>query len=91
MAEWLNAAVLKTVELARVPGVRIPPPPPDLDSFQNILFKKYSGLPYTYGFNPTNRAQITADFAACRAVERGRFKTPNHLPAPPESAQKPPF
>ncbi len=28
VAEWLNAAVLKTVELARVPGVRIPPPPP---------------------------------------------------------------
>ena len=24
MAEWSNAAVLKTVELARVPGVRIP-------------------------------------------------------------------
>jgi hypothetical protein len=28
MAEWLKAAVLKTVELERVPGVRIPLPPP---------------------------------------------------------------
>ena len=28
MAEWLKAAVLKTVERLRVPGVRIPPPPP---------------------------------------------------------------
>ena len=28
MAEWSNAAVLKTVELARVPGVRIPLSPP---------------------------------------------------------------
>ena len=28
VAEWLNAAVLKTVERANVPGVRIPPPPP---------------------------------------------------------------
>ena len=28
VAEWLNAAVLKTVERASVPGVRIPPPPP---------------------------------------------------------------
>ena len=27
MAEWLNAAVLKTVRLERVSGVRIPPPP----------------------------------------------------------------
>jgi hypothetical protein len=29
MAEWLKAAVLKTVELERVPGVRIPLPPPN--------------------------------------------------------------
>ena len=28
VAEWLNAAVLKTVEPSRAPGVRIPPPPP---------------------------------------------------------------
>ncbi len=27
LAEWLNAAVLKTVEVARPPGVRIPRPP----------------------------------------------------------------
>ena len=30
MSEWFKEAVLKTVELARVPGVRIPPPPPSL-------------------------------------------------------------
>jgi hypothetical protein len=30
VAEWLNAAVLKTVRLERVSGVRIPPPPPHL-------------------------------------------------------------
>ena len=29
MAEWLKAAVLKTVELVRVPGVQIPPSPPN--------------------------------------------------------------
>jgi hypothetical protein len=28
MGEWLKPAVLKTVELERVPGVRIPLPPP---------------------------------------------------------------
>ena len=28
MAEWSNAAVLKTVEGESLPGVRIPPPPP---------------------------------------------------------------
>ncbi len=28
VAEWLKAAVLKTVERLRVPGVRIPPSPP---------------------------------------------------------------
>ena len=28
VAEWSNAAVLKTVERESVPGVRIPPPPP---------------------------------------------------------------
>ena len=27
VAEWLKAAVLKTVELARAPGVQIPPSP----------------------------------------------------------------
>jgi hypothetical protein len=30
VAEWLNAAVLKTVRPERVSGVRIPPPPPYL-------------------------------------------------------------
>src|SRR6266404_1297265 len=30
VGEWLNAAVLKTVRLERVSGVRIPPPPPAL-------------------------------------------------------------
>jgi hypothetical protein len=30
VAEWLKAAVLKTVGLERVSGVRIPPPPPCL-------------------------------------------------------------
>lgn len=30
VAEWLNAAVLKTVESSRAPGVRIPPPPQGL-------------------------------------------------------------
>ncbi len=30
VAEWLKAAVLKTVELVRVPWVRILPPPPHL-------------------------------------------------------------
>ena len=29
MGEWFNPAVLKTVELGRVPGVRIPLPPPE--------------------------------------------------------------
>ncbi len=29
VAEWLNAAVLKTVDRLRGPGVRIPPSPPD--------------------------------------------------------------
>jgi hypothetical protein len=28
MAEWFKAAVLKTVEFARAPGVRIPLSPP---------------------------------------------------------------
>ena len=28
MAEWFNAVVLKTTEVARLPGVRIPLPPP---------------------------------------------------------------
>jgi hypothetical protein len=28
VAEWLKAAVLKTVELMRAPGVQIPPSPP---------------------------------------------------------------
>ena len=35
MAEWSNAAVLKTVELARVPGVRIPLSPPRKERCQS--------------------------------------------------------
>lgn len=30
MAEWFNAMVLKTIEVARLPGVRIPLPPPPM-------------------------------------------------------------
>jgi hypothetical protein len=29
VAEWFKAAVLKTVEVERLPGVRIPSSPPD--------------------------------------------------------------
>jgi hypothetical protein len=36
VAEWLNAAVLKTVRLERVSGVRIPPPPPLLKSIDRL-------------------------------------------------------
>jgi hypothetical protein len=34
VAEWSKAAVLKTAELARVPGVRIPSPPLNLQGIQ---------------------------------------------------------
>jgi hypothetical protein len=47
MAEWLKAAVLKTVELARAPGVRIPLSPPDIGLsaiFCNI--KQANGVPF---------------------------------------------
>ena len=33
MAEWTNAAVLKTVDTLRCPGVRIPLPPLELKAF----------------------------------------------------------
>jgi hypothetical protein len=36
VAEWFNAAVLKTVRLERVSGVRIPPPPPQRKSSINM-------------------------------------------------------
>ena len=38
VAEWLKAAVLKTVERLRVPGVRIPPSPP----LRLNIVKRYS-------------------------------------------------
>jgi hypothetical protein len=34
MAEWFKAAVLKTVGVERLPGVRIPLPPPDYLSYK---------------------------------------------------------
>lgn len=37
LAEWSKAAVLKTVVPARVPGVRIPKPPP-IDKSHKILW-----------------------------------------------------
>jgi hypothetical protein len=47
VAEWLNAAVLKTVRLERASGVRIPPPPPDaqyscLEFFGPCLGNQYA-------------------------------------------------
>ncbi len=38
MAEWLKAAVLKTVERLRVPGVRIPLSPPLI--FSDAIMQK---------------------------------------------------
>ena len=37
MAEWFNAMVLKTIEVARLPGVRIPLPPPVIFNNEFIL------------------------------------------------------
>ncbi len=48
MAEWSNAAVLKTVELARAPGVRIPLSPPSLKPIakaMGFLFVQISQKP----------------------------------------------
>ena len=36
MGEWLKPAVLKTVEPERVPGVRIPLPPPALQTSERL-------------------------------------------------------
>jgi hypothetical protein len=38
VAEWLIAAVLKTVVPLRVPGVRIPPPPPEFERIKRCSF-----------------------------------------------------
>ena len=43
MAEWLKAAVLKTVERLRVPGVRIPLSPP-LPRKSEIIMALWLGL-----------------------------------------------
>ena len=74
VAEWLNAAVLKTVERASVPGVRIPPPPPGLDISQKLLSNKFMQLrailahPKTLG--PNFAAQFAAHFAAHFAAQK---------------------
>ena len=53
VAEWLNAVVLKTIESARAPGVRIPPPPPkNLDNEVPKFFwvsNKYSSESWPSG------------------------------------------
>ena len=41
VAEWLNAAVLKTVRPVRVSGVRIPPPPP-LNSKEHWCYEDFA-------------------------------------------------
>jgi hypothetical protein len=38
VAEWSNAAVLKTAEPETVPGVRIPPLPPSVLGLKKIEF-----------------------------------------------------
>src|SRR5579863_4098377 len=43
MGEWLKPAVLKTVELERVPGVRIPLPPPFFFSNLFLILGAFSG------------------------------------------------
>ena len=45
MAEWSNAAVLKTVELARVPGVRIPLSPPQRSKRTNHCLTSQGEMP----------------------------------------------
>jgi hypothetical protein len=51
VAERFNAAVLKTVRLERVSGVRIPPPPPDslLYSPDRSFTERSEDIVYTFG------------------------------------------
>src|SRR5467141_88539 len=37
VGEWLNPAVLKTVRPERVSGVRIPPPPPSIFEYREVV------------------------------------------------------
>jgi hypothetical protein len=48
VGEWLKPAVLKTVRLERVSGVRIPPPPPASLSF-SLCSDTWSVNPYFRG------------------------------------------
>jgi hypothetical protein len=46
MAEWFKAAVLKTAVLGRVPGVRIPlPPPVNIFIINNLQDNTKSSVP----------------------------------------------
>ena len=45
VAEWLKAAVLKTVEVERLPGVRIPSSPPVPNHPQQSLEQRSEPLP----------------------------------------------
>ena len=49
VAEWSNAAVLKTVEPLRVPGVRIPPSPPGLNISKKLESNKFIQLRAIFG------------------------------------------
>jgi hypothetical protein len=55
MGEWLKPAVLKTVELERVPGVRIPLPPPFI---YNDIALDVSRLRWTQTEMPRPERQI---------------------------------
>ena len=58
VAEWLNAAVLKTVEDSRPPGVRIPPSP-QMKFYTYILkSQKFNRYYYGHSQNLSERLKI---------------------------------
>src|SRR5229473_643573 len=76
VAEWLNAAVLKTVRLERVSGVRIPPPPPSFLSNESEL--GVLAAPHSFIIKPS-RSDCGHASLACALYTGTSLKCP--LPA----------
>src|SRR5580704_11301495 len=70
MGEWLKPAVLRTVELERVPGVRIPLPPPLLNMRFGCVVLLLA--PFVSAQPPGPPPRPAAPLWDTAAVERGR-------------------
>src|SRR6266576_3064395 len=75
VGEWLNPAVLKTVRPERVSGVRIPPPPPSIFEYHEVIRPRCQPH-WTRVLNKSNILLTIKSTAPCKTLAETVVQSP---------------